>query len=50
VSRAREGRDEQHNNAIPQWSASAMNKIPAAGADLPSVLMERQSALVRRLG
>jgi hypothetical protein len=52
VSRAREGRGEQHMSLIPKRNASPtkMQKMPAAGADLPSVLRERQSVLVRRNG
>jgi hypothetical protein len=51
VSRAREGRDEQHMNLIPKGAPARQKcKMPAAGADLPSVLRERQSVLVRRKG
>ena len=51
VSLAREGRDEQHVNAIPKRSASSTKmQIPSAGADLPPVLRERQSVLILRKG
>ena len=51
VSRAREGRDEHHMNAIPEGAPARQKcKNPAAGADLPSVLSERQSVLVPRKG
>jgi len=54
VSRAREGRDEQHMNAIPKNKKERQFdkkcKIPAAGTDLPSVLRERQSVLALRKG
>jgi hypothetical protein len=44
---AREGRDEQHMNAIPkkERQLDKRAKIPAACADLPPVLRERQSVM-----
>ena len=53
VSFAREGRDEQHINAISKRNAGRLDenaKIPSAGADLLPVLRERQSVLVLRKG
>ena len=47
VSFAREGRDEQHINAISRRGpSSTKRKIPSAGIDLPPVLRERQSVPV----
>jgi hypothetical protein len=47
VSPAREGRDEQHINAIPKRSATSPKcNMPTAGADLPPVLKKGQSVLV----
>jgi hypothetical protein len=47
VSFAREGRDEQHMNAIPRSNANLTKcKIPSAGGDLPPVLPGGQSVLV----
>jgi hypothetical protein len=48
-SLVRDSRDEQHINAIPKRSVNStkLQKIPAAGGDLPPVLRERQSVLAR---